>query len=427
MRVRGSLSGILANVPRAIAVVNASQIVTLKGPARARVGLEMRELGVVENGALLAIDGLIRAVGSREEVEPQIPDDATIVDAAGRIVLPGFVDAHTHLIFAANRADEFALRCEGKSYEEIAKAGGGILSTVLKTREASVEELVSIGRKHLQWMIQGATTTVEAKSGYGLTVEDELKILRAYKKLNEEGPVEIIPTILAAHAVPPEYARRANDYVEEVAIPALRQAKEEGLAEFADAFIEEGYFDESLLTAYVQAGLPLRLHVDQLIDGGSAKLAAKWGAKTADHLENTVLEGIEALKQTGVMPVLLPGSVYGLGKSKYPDARLMIEEGLPVVLATDFNPGSSPTPSMPMVMSLACTQMKMTPEEAITASTINAAYSLNRGHDRGSLEEGKRADFVVHEAEDWREVPYWFGRQTASNVFVGGISAPEVE
>ena len=407
-------------VSRAIAILNASQIVTLRGSARARVGLEMRELGVIENGALLAIDGLIRAVGSLEEVEPQIPDDATLLDAEGRIVLPGFVDAHTHLIFAGNRADEFAMRCEGKSYEEIAKAGGGILSTVRTTREASLDELVSIGRKHLQWMIQGGTTTVEAKSGYGLTVEDELKILRAYRKLNEEGPVEIVPTILAAHAVPPEYARRANDYVEEVAIPALRQAKEEGLAEFADAFIEEGYFDESSLSAYVRAGLPLRLHVDQLQDGGGAKLSAKWGAKTADHLENTGLEGIKGLGRASVIPVLLPGSVYGLGKSKYPDARLMIEKGLPVVLATDFNPGSSPTPSMPMVMSLACTQMKMTPEEAITASTINAAYSLNRGHDRGSLEEGKRADFVVHDAEDWREVPYWFGRQSSWKVFIFG-------
>lgn len=405
---------------RAIAVLNASQIVTLKGPARARVGPEMRDLAVVENGALLAIDGLIRAIGSREEVEPQIPDDATIVDAGGRIVLPGFVDAHTHLIFAGNRADEFAMRCEGKSYEEIAKAGGGILSTVRKTREASLDELVDVGRKHLCWMIENGTTTVEAKSGYGLTVEDELKILRAYKKLNEEGPVEIVPTILAAHAIPPEYAVRAKAYVEEVAIPAHRQAKDEGLAEFADAFIEEGYFDESSLSKYVQAGLPSRLHVDQLRDGGGAALAARCGAKTADHLEHTGVEGVRALGRSGVMPVLLPGSVYGLGKNKYPDARLMIEEGLPVVIATDFNPGSSPTPSMPMILSLACTQMKLTPAEAICASTINAAYSLNRGHDRGSLEEGKRADFVVHDAEDWREVPYWFGRYTAWKVFARG-------
>jgi len=406
-------------VSRAVAVLNASQIMTLKGPARPRVGPEMRKLGVIENGALLAIDGLIRAVGSRKEVEPQIPDDATIVDAKGRIVMPGFVDAHTHLIFAGNRADEFAMRCEGNSYEDIANAGGGILSTVRKTRKASIDELEAIGRKHLQWMIDGGTTTIEAKSGYGLTVEDELKILRAYKKLNV-GPVEIVPTILAAHAIPPEYAGRARAYVEEVATPALRQAKEEHLAEFADAFVEEGYFDEESLPDYVNVRLPLRLHVDQLRDGNGAILAAKWDAKTADHLEHTNEAGIDALKAAGVTPVLLPGSVYGLGKTKYPNARLMIDKGLPVVIATDFNPGSSPTPSMPMILSLACTQMKMTPAEAITAATINAAYSLNRGHDRGSLEEGKRADFVLHDAEDWREVPYWFGRHTAAKAFVKG-------
>ena len=384
----------------------------------------MRELGVIEKGALLAIDGLIRAVGSREEVESQIPDDVTIVDAKGRIVLPGFVDAHTHLVFAGSRAEEFAMRAQGKTYEEIAQAGGGILSTMRKTREATKAMLIEESRRHLQWMIAGGTTTAEVKSGYGLTIDDEMKMLEVVASLSEVGPIDLIPTALGAHAMPPEYASRPSIYIDKVAIPFLKIARERGNAEFADAFVEEGYFDEESLRPYFEAaqqlGLPLRLHVDQLRDGNGAVLAARWGAKTADHLEHSSAAGIEAMKATGVTPVLLPGSVYGLGKSKYPGARLMIEKGLPVVIATDFNPGSSPTPSMSMILSLACTQMKMTPAEAITAATINAAYSLNRGHDRGSLEEGKRADFVLHDAEDWREVPYWFGRHTASKVFVQG-------
>jgi imidazolonepropionase len=408
---------------RAVVVVNCSQVVTLRGPARARVGAEMSELGITPKGALLAVDGLIRAVRPWVEIRSLVPSDALHVDAGGRIVLPGFVDAHTHLIFAGNRVEEFELRSSGTSYQEIAASGGGILSTVRKTREASIDELVTAGRKHLDWMVRAGTTTVEAKSGYGLTIKDELKILLAQKRLNDEGPVEIVSTALAAHAVP-EFGGDAVSYVREVAIPVLRRAKEEGLAEFADAFVEKGYFDEVALQPYFEEaqrlGLGLRLHVDQLSEFGGASLAARWSAATADHLEQTGVEGIEALGQSGVIPVLLAGSVFGLGKTKYPDARLMIDAGLPVVLATDFNPGSSPVSSMGMVMSLACRYMNLSPAEALTASTVNAAYSLNRG-DRGSLEPGKRADFVIHEAEDYREIPYWVGRETAWRVFVKGV------
>jgi imidazolonepropionase len=411
-------------MPRALAVLGCSQIATLAGPDRPRVGPEMNELGLVPNGALLALDGTIRAVGSREEIEPQIPDDATVVDAGGRLLLPGFVDAHTHLAFAGNRAVEFEMRCQGRSYEQIAQAGGGILSTVRATREASLEELAAAARKRLGWMLAGGTTTIEAKSGYGLTSEDELRLLLLYRRLKEEGPAEIVPTLLAPHAVPPEYSGRAKDYMREVAVPLLRAAWEEGLAEFADAFVEEGYFDEEALAPYFEEaksrGIPLRLHVDQLRESGGAALAARWGARTADHLEQTAEAGFEAMREAGVQPILLPGSVLGLGKTKYPDARKMIERGLAVVLATDFNPGSSPVASMPLILSLACTHMRMTPAEAICAVTANAAWSLNRGHDRGSLEPGKRADFALHEAEDYREIPYWIGRGTAWKVFVSG-------
>lgn len=411
-------------MPRAIAVLNCGQVVTLQGLDGPRTGAGMGQVGVIPEGAILAIDGLIRAVGRRGEVEAQIPDDATVIDAEGRALLPGFVDAHTHLIFGGNRADEFAMRAAGASYEEIAAAGGGILSTVRQTRSATSDFLLEISRKHLRWMMAAGTTTVEAKSGYGLSLEDELRILRLYRQLSDEGPVEIVPTLLAPHAVAPGYEGRAADYVSEVAIPALRQAAAEGLIEFADAFVEEGYFSEAVLRPYFEEarrlGIPLRLHVDQLREAGGAALAARWGAKTADHLEQTEAAGIAALGGAGTFPVLLPGSVFGLGKTKYPDARGMIEAGLPVVLATDFNPGSSPVASMPMALSLACTQMGMSPEEAIVAATINAAYSLNRGHDRGSLEPGKRADFVLHDVADYREIPYWIGRATAKRVFIQG-------
>lgn len=384
----------------------------------------MGKVGVIPEGAILAIDGVIRAVGRRGEVEPQIPDDAAVIDAEGRVLMPGFVDPHIHLIFGGNRADEFAMRAAGASYEEITAAGGGILSTVRRTREATSEALLETGRKHLRWMLAGGTTTVEAKSGYGLSVEDELRILGLYRTLNHEGPVEIVPTLLAPHAVAPGYEGRPADFVAEVAIPALRAAVENGLIEFADAFVEEGYFSAEVLTPYFEEakrlGIPLRLHVDQLREAGGAALAGRWGAKTADHLEQTGAAGIAALGGAGTFPVLLPGSVFGLGKTKYPDARGMIEAGLPVVLATDFNPGSSPVASMPMVLSLACTQMGMSPEEAIVASTINAAHSLNRGHDRGSLKVGKRADMVLHDVADYREIPYWIGRPTASRIFIQG-------
>jgi imidazolonepropionase len=396
------------------AVVNCSELVTLSGPARARVGAEMRELQVIPDGAMIVRDGVITLIGARREL--QLPRE--IVDAGGRVVMPGFIDAHTHPVFAGNRADEFEKRAAGATYQEIAAAGGGIRSTVRKTRAASEGELFEAASKHVRWFLKGGTTTIEAKSGYGLSLADELKMLRVIRRL---GPIRAVPTFLGAHEIPDEYQGRRAAYVSLVIEEMLPETKK--LADYCDIFCEPRVFpvDDArrVLNAAKAHGFKLRMHVDQLENSGGAQLAAELGAVTADHLEQTGAEGIAAMRAAGVQPVLLPGSVYALGAKKYPDARAMIDAGLAVVLATDFNPGSSPTPSMQMILSLACTQMKMTPAEAITAATINAAYSLNLGG-TGSLEAGKRADFVIHDCVDHRELAYFFGVQSAEQVYIGG-------
>ena len=404
-----------------LAVLHASQLVTLSGPKRPRVGTELSALGIIRDGGMLIRDGKIERVGPSDEIEKNV-GDAEVVDAGGRVVMPGFVDAHTHLVFAGNRLDDFERRARGETYEQIAKAGGGIWSTVEKTRAASELDLLAQAKKHANWFLRCGTTTVEAKSGYGLTVEDELKILRVMRQLKEEVPLEIVPTFLGAHAIPRELS--PDEYLDVVVTEMLPRVTAEKLAEFCDVFCERGYFniDQSrkILSAAKKVGLSLRGHVDQLTNSGGAKLMAEMGATTADHLEQTDEQGIAALKKANVQPVLLPGSVYALGSSRYPRAREMIEAGLAIVLATDFNPGSSPTPSMPMVLSLACTQMKMSPAEAITASTVNAAYSVNRGDRIGSLEPGKLANFVIFDCEDYRELAYWFGIPQTHSVYVRG-------
>jgi imidazolonepropionase len=404
-----------------LAVLHASQVVTLSGPKRPRIGAEMSELAIISDGGMLIRDGKIESVGPTGEIEKNVGDEE-IVDAGGRVVMPGFVDAHTHLVFAGNRLDDFERRSRGETYEQIAKAGGGIWSTVQKTRAASEFDLLTQAKKHATWFLRCGTTTVEAKSGYGLTVEDELKLLRVIRRLKEEVRLEIVPTFLGAHAVPRELS--PDGYLDVVITEMLPRVTAEKLAEFCDVFCERGYFniDQSrkILSAAKKVGLSLRGHVDQLTNSGGATLMAEMGATTADHLEQTDEQGIVALKKANVQPVLLPGSVYALGSSRYPRAREMIEAGLAIVLASDFNPGSSPTPSMPMVLSLACTQMKMSPAEAITASTVNAAYSVNRGDKIGSLEPGKLANFVIFDCEDYRELAYWFGIPQTHSVYVRG-------
>jgi imidazolonepropionase len=408
------------------ALINCSQLVTLAGPSRPRISDEMRHLGIIADGAMLVRHGFIAQTGTRAEIEPFIRPDDDVVDAGGRVVLPGFVDAHTHPVFAGNRADEFEMRASGATYQEIAARGGGIRSTVRKTRAAAEDELVAAGRRYAQWFLRGGTTTIEAKSGYGLSVTDELKMLRAIQRLNAETPLRYVPTFLGAHSFPDEFRDRRDEYVDLIVNKMLPQVADEKLAQFCDAFFEKGYFDEAqtkrIMRAAQAQGLQLRLHADQLSLNGGAELAAELGAVTADHLEETGAAGIAALKSAHVQPVLLPASVLLIGAKKYPDARAMIDAGLAVVLATDFNPGSSPTTSMTLVMTLACTQMKMTPAEAITATTINAAYSLGLGSKIGSLEPGKHADFVIHNCDDWRELSYFAGISNPS-VYVRGLPA----
>ncbi|HKE26225.1 MAG TPA: imidazolonepropionase [Bryobacteraceae bacterium] len=409
-----------------LALLNCRQVVTLAGPARARTGAEMRELGIIDDGGLLVREGRIAAVGPRKTIERVCSAATEVIDAGGRTVLPGFVDAHTHPVFAGTRADEFEQRAQGATYAEIAARGGGIRSTVRRTRASSEAELLAAARRYTDWFHRGGTTTIEAKSGYGLSLEAETKILRVVRDLGVEGRIRTVPTFLGAHEVPDEYRGRIDDYLALVIQEMLPRVRAERLAEFCDVFCEPNVFPAAqsrrLLLAAKEQGFAIRLHADQFSADEGSRVAAEVGAATADHLEATTPLGLEALRNAGVQPVLLPASVYNLGSPHYPAARRMIELGLAVVLATDFNPGSSPTTSMPLVLSLACTHMKMTPAEAITAATINAAYSLGRGSEIGSLEQGKLADFAIHDCSDYRELPYFFGRDTAWKVFLGGAA-----
>ncbi len=407
-----------------LAVVNCGEIVTLAGPARPRIRNEMKELSIVPGAAMLVRDGKIERVGPQGEIAPHITDEHEIVDAGGRAVLPGFVDAHTHPVFAGTRADEYELRAGGATYEEIAKAGGGIRSTVRKTRAASEDDLFETALARSRWFLRVGTTTIEAKSGYGLTLETELRMLCVISRLNAEGHLRLVPTFLGAHEIPDEYRGKTEDYVDLVIREMLPAVAARKLAEYCDVFCEPGIFNSEatlrILGAARKLGLGIRVHADQLSRSGAAGVAAQAGAATADHLEQIDSSGIEALAQAGVQPVLLPASVYTLGSKRFAPAREMIDAGLAVVLATDFNPGSSPTPSIPFVLSLASTQTRMTPAEALTAATINAAYSLGRGRTVGSLEPGKQADFVIHDCRDYREIPYFVGIEPAFKTYLGG-------
>src|ERR1043166_431209 len=408
-----------------LAVVNCMQVVTLAGPARPRVGPELRELGIIANGGMFVRGGRIEKVGNTDEIEALINADTVVIDARRQVLMPGFVDAHTHPVFGGTRVEEFEERALGATYQEIAARGGGIQYTVNATRATYEEILAYEAWRYTDWFLRSGTTTIEAKSGYGLSLEDELKILRVIRRLDESTPLRYVPTFLGAHSVPPEYRARREQYVSLIIDEMLPAIAHEKLAEYCDVFCEEKVFttDEAwkILTAARCHGLGLRIHADQLSLSGGAKLAAELGAVPADHLEHTDAEGIAALCSAGVQPVLLPGSVYAVGSSRYPEGREMIDAGLAVVLATDFNPGSSPTPAMTMVLSLASTHLKMSPAESITATTINAAYSLGRGDLIGSLEPGKIADFVIHDCADYRELAYFFGIEHPWKVYTNGL------
>ncbi len=383
----------------------------------ARRGKSLSNLGIVKDGALLVRDGRIVAVGGRAKVEALAEARAAErLDLGGRIILPGFVDSHTHLIHAASRAEEYELKIAGASYEEIARKGGGILNSVAKLRAATSVALKQRAHAALREFASHGTTTIEAKSGYGLDVTSELKILVLHQELNREQPLEIVSTFLGAHVVPAEY-RGAPDgpqrYVELLIRRLIPEVAERKLAEFCDVFCDRGAFSrvqsEQVLDAGDRHGLVSKLHAEQLTRTGATLLAVQLGAASCDHLEQVNHADIRALAKSKTVATLLPGCAFHLGLKQYAPARALIEAGAIVALATDYNPGTSPTLSMPMVLSLACTQLRMTPAEAIAAATINAAYALRREKEVGSLEVGKLADIGVFEVGDYREIPYYFG------------------
>ncbi len=397
-------------------ITGASQLLTLRGRGPRR-GDSLSNLGLVKDGALLVRDGLIAAVGTSAEVE-KLPEARTAekLDLGGRVALPGFVDSHTHLIHATSRAEEYELKIAGASYEEIARKGGGILNSVKKLRAATSEALKKRALAALKEFAAHGTTTIEAKSGYGLDVTSEMKILRLHKELAAEQPLEIVSTFLGAHTVPAEYRGKtggAARYIQLIEQNLLPEIGENRLAEFCDVFCDRGAFtveqSKRVLQAGRQWGLAPRLHAEQLSRTGAARLAILLRAASCDHLEQVNKSDIHALGKSETVATLLPGCDFHLGLKQYAPARALIEAGAIVSLATDYNPGTSPTLSMPMILSLACTQMRMTPAEAIAAATINAAYALLREKSIGSLEVGKQADLAVFELADYREIPYYFG------------------
>lgn len=397
-------------------ITGASQMLTLRGRGPRR-GKFLSNLGIIKDGALLIVDGRIAAVGTRAKIEA-LPEtrEAEKLDVGGRVVLPGFVDSHTHLIHAASRAEEYELKIAGASYEEIARKGGGILNSVKKLRAATSEALKKRALAALRSFAAHGTTTVEAKSGYGLDVTSELKILGLHQELNREQPLGIVSTFLGAHVVPEEYRGTPDGPQRYVALLIKRlipEVAERKLAEFCDVFCDRGAFSrgqsEQILEAGLRHGLKPRLHAEQLTRTGAAQLAVELGAASCDHLEQVNPADIRALAKSKTVATLLPGCDFHWGLKQYAPARALIDAGAIVGLATDYNPGTSPTLSMPMVLSLACTQLRMTPAEGIAAATINGAYALRREKEIGSLEVGKLADIGVFEVEDYREIPYYFG------------------
>jgi len=407
-----------------LAVVNIGQLLTLAGPAQPRTGKQLRDLGIIPNAALVIDEGRILAAAPMASLTAEIAAASQVIDAHGACVTPGFVDAHTHLVFAGDRAAEFEQRIDGATYQQIAASGGGIIRTVKLTREATEEALFEQSRKHLNWMLRGGTTTLEVKSGYGLNLASELKMLRVIKRLNAATPATLLPTLLGAHALPAEFASHRGDYIRWVIDELIPLVAKEELAQFSDVFCDDHAFtvDEARqiqLAAHAH-GLALRLHAEQFRPGTGAALAAELGALSADHLETIEQPELEALRQANVQPILLPGSVFALSRTQYPPARQMVDSGLAIVLATDFNPGSSPIASMPFTISLACVAMRLTPAEAITAATINAAHSLRQAHRVGSLEPGKQADFLIHEFNDYRQLAYFIAAPMRPRVFIAG-------
>ena len=390
-------------------VHNSSKLLKLAGSGNFRTGKQMQDLGIIENGAIAVHDGKIIETGSSTELLKKHPNPTKTIDAKQKLVMPGFVDCHTHLVFGGSREYELSMKLAGASYIEILKAGGGIHSTVQATRNASHKELKDISIKRLNQLLKHGTTTVEIKSGYGLEYDTEKKILDIIKELSDEHSSDIVSTFLGAHTVPKDCDRK--EYIDMLINKAIPDFK--GLTEFCDIFSEDGAFTyeetETILKAAKKHGYKLKIHSGQFNDIKATGLAAELGALSADHLENVSDDQLDMMKKSGTVAVLMPGVSFFLMSNIYPDARKMITNDNIVALATDFNPGSCPSFSMQMIIALACYQMKMSPEEAITASTINAAYAIDRADTVGSLEPGKKADILIMDIAEPAHIPYYFG------------------
>ncbi|MDZ7332662.1 MAG: imidazolonepropionase [candidate division KSB1 bacterium] len=401
-------------------IINAKQLLV---PA---IDHDKSRLQIIENGYVAVRDGKIARYGLMETMPDQLRTNpnSKVIDAADRIVTPGFVDAHTHPIFYGTREAEFIMRCQGKTYQEIAESGGGIRLSVRQLRAASKDQLIKHALPHLDRFLSLGTTTIEAKSGYGLSLEDEIKSLEVIQELNRLHPIDLIPTFLGAHEIPDEYRQRRDQYIDLIINEMIPLVAERNLAEFCDIFCETHVFDlkesEKILTAARDHGFKIKIHADQLTDSGGAALAAKLGAVSADHLDFITPSAIDQLKQAGTVPVLLPGAVFFLGQRQYAPARQMIDAGLPVALATDFNPGSCMTESMPMMMTLGCIYMKMLPEEAWLATTLHAAQAVDRNGKLGCLEPDAAADLVIWNIPNYQYLPYHFGVNLVDQVIKNG-------
>ena len=408
-------------------IEGAAELLTLTGAGnRPRRGEEMGDLGIIQRGALAARRGKIVWIGPTADLLTSVRPRAfcKLIDAYGKTVMPGLVDPHTHLVFAGSRENEFAMRIQGKTYLEIAAAGGGINATVAATRQASKAELTFAARRSLNRMLPLGTTTVEAKSGYGLDLETEIRMLEVIQGLDQDDPITVVPTFMGAHEIPPEFRQDPEAYVDLIITRMIPAVAERKLARFCDVFCETGVFSvaqtERIFRAAQAAGMETRVHADELTDLGGAAMAARLKARTADHLLCANDDGIRAMAQAGVIAVLLPGTAYFLHTQRYARARDMIAAGVPVALATDFNPGSCMTESMPLIMNMACTQMRMLPAEAITAATINAAWAIGEQDRIGTLEVGKQADLLVLDAPNHEHLCYHFGVNLVERVVKDG-------
>lgn len=422
-------------------ITNIGQLVTCASGGKPKRGAEMRDVGIIDNGAVAIKDGKFVAVGARQQIEAEWKADE-IIDAGGNVVCPGFVDPHTHIVFAGDRLNEFELKIKGADYLEILANDGGIISTVRKTRDASFEELVEQSRRRLDKMLACGTTTAEVKTGYGLDTAAEFKMLRVIEELHRTHAVEIVPTFLAAHAVPPEFKGDTDKYVDLMCREMLpvawawyssSQFKTQAVPFFADVFCEQNAFDldqsRRVLETAATLGFQLKAHVDQFTNLGGSALAIKLKAASVDHLDLTSDDEVNSLAKSDTVGIVIPTENFSAAKTQFANARKLIDMGCAVAISTDYNPGSAPCPSMAMAMAIACRYQKLLPSEALNAGTINSAFAIGAGASRGSIEKGKAADLLIFDCEDYRQISYEFGASLVSTVIKGGrrVSGKTIE